>query len=179
LYLSKIDTLSKKWAFEDITETAGVKTSRWCTGVSMVDVNQDGLLDIYISVARHPKMSSPADPEASENLLFVNQGLAANKLPKFKEMAKAYGLNDASFTVQTAFFDADLDGDLDVYMMNSAPDLQNPNYLRQTYNDGSYPSTGKLYRNEGVGENGIPVFTNISKEAGVRYEGLGLGTRCK
>jgi hypothetical protein len=175
LYLSKIDTLSKKWAFEDITETAGVKTSRWCTGVSMVDINQDGLLDIYVSVARHPKMSSYADPEASENLLFVNQGLSANKQPKFKEMAKAYELNDASFTVQTAFFDADLDGDLDVYMMNSAPDLQNPNYLRQTYNDGSYPSTGKLYRNEGTGENGIPVFTNISKEAGIRYEGLGLG----
>jgi hypothetical protein len=174
LYLSKIDTLSKKWAFEDITAAAGVKTNRWCTGISMVDINQDGLLDIYVSVAKHVKMTS-ADPLATENLLFVNQGLDRNKVPKFREMAKAYGLNDASFTVQTAFFDADLDGDLDAFLMNSAPDLQNPNYLRKTYHDGSYPSTGKLYRNEGVGENGIPIFTNISKEAGVRYEGLGLG----
>lgn len=171
LYLSKIDTLAKKWAFEDITEAAGVKTNRWCTGISMVDINQDGLLDIYVSVARHIKIPS-AD---TENLLFVNQGLGENKVPVFKEMAKAYGLNDGSFTVQTAFFDADLDGDLDVFMMNSAPDIQNPNYLRKTYHDGSYPSTGKLYRNEGNGKNGIPVFTNISKEAGVRYEGLGLG----
>ena len=174
LYLSKIDTLSGKWAFEDITESAGVGTSRWCTGISMVDINQDGLLDIYISVAKHVKMTS-ADPSASENVLFVNQGLDHNKSPKFREMGKEYGLNDESFTVQTAFFDADLDGDLDAYMMNSAPDLQNPNFLRKTYNDGSYPSTGKLYRNEGVGANGIPAFTNISKEAGVRYEGLGLG----
>jgi hypothetical protein len=174
LYLSKIDTLAKKWVFEDITDAAGVKTTRWCTGISMVDINQDGLLDIYVSVAKHVKMAS-IDPSASENLLFVNQGLSQNKIPRFREMAKTYGLNDASFTVQTAFFDADLDGDLDAFMMNSAPDLQNPNYLRQTYNDGSYPSTGKLYRNDGDGENGIPIFTNISKEAGVRYEGLGLG----
>lgn len=171
LYLSKIDTLSKKWAFEDITEAAGVKTNRWCTGISMVDINQDGLLDIYVSVAKHMKI--PA--KDTENLLFVNQGLGKNKMPVFKEMAKAYGLNDASFTVQTAFFDADLDGDLDAFMMNSAPDLQNPNYLRKTYHDGSYPSTGKLFRNDGAGENGIPVFTNVSEEAGVRFEGLGLG----
>lgn len=171
LYLSKIDTLTKKWAFEDITEAAGVKTNRWCTGISMVDINQDGLLDIYVSVAKHIKIPA-AD---TENLLFVNQGPGKNKAPVFKEMAKAYGLNDASFTVQTAFFDADLDGDLDAFMMNSAPDLQNPNYLRKTYNDGSYPSTGKLYRNEGTGANGIPVFTNISKDAGIKYEGLGLG----
>jgi hypothetical protein len=169
LYLSKIDTVSQKWEFEDITELAGVKTSRWCTGISMVDINQDGLLDIYVSVAKHPRMAN------SDNLLFVNQGLDQNKKPVFREMGKHYGLNDNSFTVQTAFFDADLDGDLDAYLMNTAPDLQNPNYLRKTYNDGSFPSTGKLYINEGIGENGLPVFTNISKEAGVRFEGLGLG----
>ncbi|WP_221392729.1 VCBS repeat-containing protein [Dyadobacter sp. NIV53] len=169
LYLSKIDTLNKKWEFEDITEMAGVKTDRWCTGISMVDINQDGLLDIYVSVAKHTRMRN------SENLLFVNQGIGKGKIPVFKEMAKDYGLDDNSFTVQTAFFDADLDGDLDAYLMNSAPDLQNPNYLRQTYNDGSYPSTGKLYLNEGSGKNGLPVYTNISGEAGVKYEGLGLG----
>jgi hypothetical protein len=175
LYLSKIDTLANKWTFQDITESAGVKTNRWCTGISMVDINEDGLLDIYVSVAKHIKMPSAANPSATENMLFVNQGLDQQKMPKFKEMAKAYGLNDASFTVQTAFFDVDLDGDLDAFLMNSAPDLQNPNYLRTTYNDGSYPSTGKLYRNDGAGQNGIPVFTDISKQAGIRYEGLGLG----
>jgi hypothetical protein len=169
LYLSKIDTTSKKWAFKDITEVAGVATNRWCTGISMVDINQDGLLDLYVSVAKHVKMRE------TENLLFVNQGVNKEQVPTFREMAKEYGLNDDSFTVQTAFFDADLDGDLDAFGMNSAPDLQNPNYLRQTYHDGSYPSTGKLYRNEGVTKSDVAVFKNISREAGVRYEGLGLG----
>ncbi|MCF0074160.1 VCBS repeat-containing protein [Dyadobacter sp. CY261] len=169
LYLSRIDTLSRKWVFEDITEKAGVTTRRWCTGISMVDINQDGLLDIYISVARHVKMPD------SENLLFINQGNGADGVPVFKELAKDYGLNDNSFTTQTAFFDADLDGDLDAYLMNTAPDLQNPNFIRKTYDDGSYPSTGRLYVNEGLGQNGLPKYTNISKEAGVRFEGLGLG----
>ncbi|GGB77067.1 hypothetical protein GCM10011325_00730 [Dyadobacter sediminis] len=169
LYLSKIDTVSRKWAFEDITEKAGVMTNRWCSGISMVDINQDGLLDIYISVARHVKMPG------SENLLFVNQGNGADGVPVFKELAKAYGLNDPAFTTQTAFFDADLDGDLDAFLMNTAPDLQNPNFIRKTYHDGSYPSTGRFYINEGFGKNGLPKYTDISKEAGVRYEGLGLG----
>ncbi|WP_171037951.1 VCBS repeat-containing protein [Dyadobacter luticola] len=169
LYLSKIDTASQKWAFEDITEKAGVTTKRWCSGISMVDINQDGLLDIYISVARHVKMAD------SENLLFVNQGNGPDGVPTFKELAKEYGLNDNSYTTQTAFFDADLDGDLDAYLMNTSPDVQNPNVVRRTYDDGSYPSTGKFYLNEGLGENGLPKYTNISKEAGVRFEGLGLG----
>ncbi|MCE7066950.1 VCBS repeat-containing protein [Dyadobacter sp. CY326] len=169
LYISRIDTSVNKWAFEDVTEKAGLTTTRWCTGISMVDINQDGLLDIYISVAKHIKMPD------SENLLFVNQGNDGSGVPIFKELAKAYGLNDNAFTTQTAFFDADLDGDLDAYLMNTAPDLQNPNFIRKTYNDGSYPSTGRLYLNEGTAENGIPKYTDISKEAGVNYEGLGLG----
>ena len=169
LYLSRIDTVSQKWAFEDITEKAGVATTRWCSGISMVDVNQDGLLDIYISVAGHVKMPD------SENLLFVNQGNGPDGVPAFKELAKAYGLNTRAFTTQTAFFDADLDGDLDAYLMNTAPDLQNPNFIRKTYHDGSYPSTGRFYLNEGWQANGLPKYTDISKEAGVKYEGLGLG----
>ncbi|MET7257225.1 VCBS repeat-containing protein [Dyadobacter fermentans] len=169
LYLSRIDTISQKWAFEDITEQAGVTTSRWCSGISMVDINQDGLLDIYISVASHVKMQD------SENLLFVNQGNGADGVPTFKELAKAYRLNTRAFTTQTAFFDADLDGDLDAYMMNTAPDLQNPNFIRKTYHDGSYPSTGRFYLNEGWQTNGLPRYTDISKDAGVKYEGLGLG----
>ncbi|PSL31540.1 VCBS repeat protein [Dyadobacter jiangsuensis] len=169
LYLSRIDTLSRKWAFEDITQKAGVTTTRWCSGISMVDINQDGLLDIYISVASHVKMPD------SENLLFVNQGNGADGVPTFKELAEAYGLNSRAFTTQTAFFDADLDGDLDAYLMNTAPDLQNPNFIRKTYHDGSYPSTGKFFINEGLQENGMPKYTDVSKEAGVKYEGLGLG----
>ncbi|MGV3559366.1 VCBS repeat-containing protein [Larkinella arboricola] len=168
LYLNRIDTTTHEWKFEDVTEAAGLTTNRWCTGISMADINGDGWLDLYVSVARHTALPH------SENLLFINQGLKNGK-PVFREMAAEYGLADASFTTQTAFFDYDLDGDLDAYLLNTGPDLQNPNYLRVTINDGSYPSTGKLYRNEGVGPQGHPVFKDISKQAGIVYEGLGLG----
>ncbi|KAA9347019.1 VCBS repeat-containing protein [Larkinella humicola] len=168
LYLNRIDSTTHDWKFEDVTEAAGLTTNRWCTGISMADVNDDGWLDIYVSVAKHPAMPH------SENLLFINQGVQKGK-PVFKEMAAAYGLADANFTTQTAFFDYDLDGDLDAYLLNTGPDLQNPNYLRATINDGSYPSTGKLYRNDGVGPQGHPVFKDISRQAGIIYEGLGLG----
>ncbi|RRB00945.1 VCBS repeat-containing protein [Larkinella rosea] len=168
LYLNHIDPATQEWKFEDVTEAAGLTTSRWCTGVSMADVNGDGWLDIYVSAAKHTALPH------SENLLFINQG-GKGGTPVFKEMAAEYGLADASFTTQTAFFDYDLDGDLDAYLLNTGPDLQNPNYLRATINDGSYPSTGKLYRNEGVGPKGHPVFRDISKQAGIVYEGLGLG----
>ncbi|MFD1141802.1 VCBS repeat-containing protein [Larkinella insperata] len=168
LYLNRIDTTTHTWKFEDVTEAAGLTTNRWCTGISMVDINGDGWMDIYVSVAKHPALPQ------SENLLFINQGVSNGK-PVFREMAAQYGLSDASFTTQTAFLDYDLDGDLDAYLLNTGPDLQNPNYLRATINDGSYPSTGKLYRNEGVGPRGHPVFKDVSKSAGIVYEGLGLG----
>ncbi|GAB3318684.1 VCBS repeat-containing protein [Larkinella ripae] len=170
LYLNRIDPVTKQVQFEDITEAAGLKTNRWCTGISMADVNGDGWLDIYVSVAKHPGLPQ------SENLLFINQWNKIRTItPVFKEMAAEYGLADASFTTQTAFFDYDLDGDLDAYLLNTGPDLQNPNYLRVPINDGSYPSTGRLYRNEGVGPQGHPVFKDVSKPAGIVYEGLGLG----
>ncbi|MFC5409350.1 VCBS repeat-containing protein [Larkinella bovis] len=168
LYLNRIDSTTNQWKFEDVTEAAGLITNRWCTGISMADVNSDGWLDIYVSVAKHPALPH------SENLLFINQGLKNGK-PVFREMAADYGLADASFTTQTAFFDYDLDGDLDAYLLNTGPDLQNPNYLRVPINDGSYPSTGKLFRNDGIGPRGHPVFRDVSKPAGIVYEGLGLG----
>ncbi|GAB3996992.1 VCBS repeat-containing protein [Spirosoma daeguense] len=168
LYINQIDSTTHQWKFEDITESAGVSTNRWCTGISMIDLNGDGWLDIYVSVAKHAGMPN------SKNQLFVNQGLKNGK-PFFLDMAEAYGLADDAYTTQTAFFDYDLDGDLDAYLLNTGPDLQNPNILRQTYNDGTYPSTGKLYRNDGFGSKGHPTFTNVSKQAGIRYEGLGLG----
>lgn len=168
LYLNQGKPGKEAFRFEDITETAGLVTDRWCSGVSMVDINQDGWLDIYLSVASHPSLKQ------TENLLFVNQGLKAGK-PVFKEMAAEYGLADPAFTTQSAFFDYDLDGDLDVFLLNTAPDFQNPSHVRPVVSDGSHPSTGKLYRNEGVGSQGYPVFKDVSKEAGITYDELGLG----
>ncbi|WP_080054367.1 VCBS repeat-containing protein [Spirosoma aerolatum] len=168
LYLNQGKQGEKAFSFEDITQSAGLTTNRWCSGVAMVDVNQDGWLDMYVSVASHPAL------KRTENLLFINQGLKNGK-PVFKEMATEYGLADPAFTTQSAFFDYDRDGDLDVFLLNTAPDFQNPAHVRPVVADGSHPSTGKLYRNEGAGTKGHPVFKDVSKEAGITYDELGLG----
>lgn len=168
LYLNEGKPGKDAFAFDDITEAAGLTTDRWCSGVVMTDINQDGWLDIYISVASHSAMKQ------TENLLFVNQGVK-NGQPVFREMAKAYGLADPAFTTQSAFFDYDLDGDLDVFLLNTAPDFQNPSHVRPVISNGTHPSTGKLYRNNGSGPAGHPVYSDVSAEAGITYDGLGLG----
>ena len=91
-----------KMHFEDITKEAGVDgEGRWCRGVSVVDINNDGWMDIYVSV------SMEKDPQKRRNLLYINQGLDKNGVPVFKEMAKEYGLDDPGYSTQAAFFDYD------------------------------------------------------------------------
>src|SRR5690242_15892240 len=93
LYLNK-----GNFQFDDVTKEANVDgEGRWCKGVSVVDINNDGWMDIYISVT----MSN--DPAKRQNLLYVNQGLDKNGVPVFKEMAAEYGLNDSSSSTQAAF----------------------------------------------------------------------------
>ncbi|PLK44069.1 VCBS repeat-containing protein [Emticicia sp. TH156] len=151
--------------FEKITKQAGLSTNRWCNGVSIIDINNDGWDDIYLSVAYHPSMAD------THNLLFINQKTSA---PTFKEAAAAYGLDYAGYTTQTAFLDYDGDGDLDAFLLNTSPDTQNPSYLRPAINDGSHPSASRLFKNDGASD-GHPVFRDVSAEAGIIYEGLGLG----
>src|SRR4051794_21506181 len=100
LYLNK-----GQMRFEDITDRAGVTTARWATGVSMVDINGDGYLDIYVSVSG-PPWSKPAD---RANLLFVN-----NKNRTFTEAAIQYGIADTGFTTHAVFLDYNKDGCLDL-----------------------------------------------------------------
>ena len=94
--------------FEDITDAAGVAgKGDWKTGVTMADVNGDGLLDIYVcQVGKYKSLSG-------RNQLFINQGNL-----KFKEEAHEYGLDFQGFSTQAAFFDYDMDGDLDMYLLN-------------------------------------------------------------
>ena len=166
LYMNQTPAGQSNFRFKDVTDAAGVRTNRWCTGVSVVDINQDGWDDVYVCVAAHPTMRQV------RNLLFINQKTAS---PTFREEAALYGLDYAGYTTQAAFFDYDLDGDLDAFLLNTAPDVQNPNYLRPAINDGSYPSTSRLFRNDSSGTSGRPLFHDVSKTAGIRYEGLGLG----
>jgi len=105
LYLNK-----GGFKFEDITETAKVGGNRpWSTGVSMVDINSDGYLDIYVC------NSGDLNGENKQNELFINQQDGT-----FEEMASSYNLDDKGFSTHASFFDYDKDGDLDVYLLNNS-----------------------------------------------------------
>jgi hypothetical protein len=157
--------------FEDITEAAGVAgNGEWCRGAVVVDINNDGLQDIYVCATILPQA------EKRQNLLFVNQGADKNGIPHFKNMAAEYGLNDTTHTTMAAFFDYDNDGDLDVYLVvNQIIPGNNPSVFRPIITDGSFPSTGRLYRNDYDSNLHHPVFTDVSKQAGVTTEGYGHG----
>ena len=164
LYLNKGD-----FKFEDVTDIAGVGgDNRWCRGVAVVDINNDGLPDIYVCATILP------DGRRRQNLLYINQGVNKDGIPIFKEMAKEYGLNDTSYSTMATFFDYDNDGDLDVYItVNETEEDRNPSVYRPKRKDGSAPSTGRLYRNDWNAKLGHPVFTDVSKQAGVTIEGYG------
>ena len=161
--------------FEDITEKAGILTNRWCTGVSMVDINTDGYIDIYVCAA------DKNYTEKGRNLLFINNGDNT-----FTEQAKDYGLDDKNYSTQAAFFDYDLDGDLDLYLLTNGIEDFPPNNARPIKKHGKGISTDRLYRNNAVEckENSASVennsfckvpFIEVSKEAGILIEGYGLG----
>ncbi len=152
--------------FQEIAKEAGVDApEKWCSGVSIIDINSDGLIDFYVSATVH----SPGINRA--NMLFVHQGINAQGIPVFKELAAEYGIADTGHSTHAAFLDMDLDGDLDLYVLTDQLDeARTPNRYRNKINDGSNPNTDRLYRN-----NGDNTFSNISKEAGIRYEGYGLG----
>lgn len=153
LYLNK-----GNMKFVDISDSSGILKEGWATGVSFVDINADGLLDIYVCIGN-------TDPTKAENQLYINKG---NGL--FKEEARAYGLNDNGYSTQAVFFDYDLDGDLDMYLLTNGIDNFNHNNMRPIKKDGTGISTDRLYRN-----NGDNTFTNVSKESGITIEGYGLG----
>jgi len=164
LYLNKGD-----FKFRDVTEEAGVDgEGRWSKGISVVDINNDGWMDIYVSV------TMDKNPERRRNLLYVNQGLNKEGIPVFKELAREYGLDDTTSSTLGAFFDYDNDGDLDMYLcVNEIVPSVNPSVLRPKVTDGSFPSTGRLYRNDYDSILKHPVFKDVSKEAGVTIEGYG------
>ncbi|MEO7802082.1 MAG: VCBS repeat-containing protein [Ginsengibacter sp.] len=167
LYLNKSD-----FKFADITKEAGVTgNGEWFRGVSVADINNDGWQDIYVCA------TILTDPSKRRNLLFINQHLNKNGIPVFKEMSTEYGLADTSFSTMASFFDYDNDGDLDVYItVNEIRKGYNPSIYRPKVTDGSFPSTGRLYRNDWKQNLNHPFFTNVSKEAGVTIEGYGHST---
>lgn len=155
LYLNKGDL-----KFENITKSAGVGDGKefWATGANMVDINADGWLDIYVC------FSNEDDPETRTNRLYINQ-----KDNTFKEEAAAYGLDEQGYGVQSAFFDYDNDGDLDMYLLNYNADhipSTQWEYAKATRD----PYAGdKLFRND----NG--KFVDVSEAAGIKGSPMGYG----
>lgn len=161
---SKLYLNQGNFQFKDISEIANISTSTWAEGVTIVDINNDGLLDIYLSISNRDE-SNP-----NPNLLFVNQGTDDDGIPIFKESAAEYGIDDRGYNTQAAFFDYDLDGHLDLYILSNAMESFQRNTSRPREKSGRGKSNDKLYRNNGDGS-----FTNVTQEAGIMIEGYGLG----
>jgi enediyne biosynthesis protein E4 len=172
LYLNK-----GNFKFEDITEKAGLITDRWCTGVSMVDINGDGWLDIYVNVAGSPKFGD------RHNLLYINNGLSPSPLSgesrgevapsplrgegkgevstpwrgaggevTFTEKAKEFGIAETRQTMNSSFFDYDKDGDLDLFLITNPADemVTGVNTIDERMINGESAGTDILYRNDGI-----------------------------
>lgn len=162
---NKLYLNSGKFKFEDVTESAGVAAAnQWCTGAAVVDINGDGWMDIYVASAMK------LGPGERNNLLFVNQGKDAEGSITFKEMASEYGIADSGNSMWASFIDYDLDGDLDLYVLNNEQSRSVPSNYREKIVDGSAINNDKFYRNNGDGS-----FTDVTIEAGITIEGYGLG----
>jgi enediyne biosynthesis protein E4 len=158
LYLNK-----GNFEFEDITEKAGVAgTSDWCTGVTMADVNGDGLLDIYVCAVANTNHLQ------GHNELFINNGNGT-----FTESSVKYGLNFSGFSSQAVFFDYDHDGDLDCFILNQSHQ-PNQNIVDTSNRRKIDPNSGgRLFRNDLI--KGQRKFTDVSAQAGIYQSSLGYG----
>ena len=146
--------------FEDITVKSGIRIpgkASWNTGITMVDINHDGLPDFYAC------RSGKLQPENRTNLLFVNQGDNT-----FKESAREYGLDDPGYSIQAAFFDYDKDGDLDMYLANHGTNFYGRDEAGIQRKRDRF-SGDKLYRND------QGKFTDVTATAGIFERGFSYG----
>ncbi|MCJ7465642.1 MAG: VCBS repeat-containing protein [Maribacter sp.] len=154
LYLNK-----GNWQFEDITEKAGVACKDvWSSGATFVDINHDGLLDLYVCKSGKPEGAN------RHNELFINMGDMT-----FIEKSKEYGLDITGLSVQAAFFDYDKDGDLDCYLLNNSIRSVGAYDLIKDQRKIPSPTGNKFLKNE----NG--KFFDFSKEAGIYTSHIGFG----
>ena len=146
--------------FKDITASAGVagRPGDWKTGVTMADVNGDGLLDIYLCY------SGKGSGKSRRNELFINNGNNT-----FTEKAAAFGLADTACSTQAVFFDYDGDGDLDMYLLNHSTKSYKNVGIHSLKTEYDPLAADKLYRND----NGH--FTDVSKSAGITGNPISFG----
>ena len=153
LYLNK-----GNFRFDDITDKAGVTCGgSWNTGVTMVDINGDGFLDIYVC------SSTDGRPVHRKNLLFINNGDLT-----FTESAAKYSIDDSSYSTHSVFFDYDKDGDLDLFVLNHSLDkFARPKSELKNEHNPTYEQ--RLYKNTGG------KFLEVSKETGMIQNVLNFG----
>ncbi|MEP5340199.1 MAG: VCBS repeat-containing protein [Algibacter sp.] len=159
LYLNK-----RNLKFKDITESANAGLSNnWFLGATTIDINNDGWLDIYLSVS--------GKNQECPNKLLVNQGLNKEGHISFKEEAEKYGIADKGHTTQSAFFDYDNDGDLDLYVANypMTSFKTTPEIFQKHINYATPIHSNHLYKN-----NGDFTFTDVTKEANLQSYSLSL-----
>ena len=154
-----------KFRFRDVTDASGLTSEKdsWSTGVTLADVNGDGLLDIYLCRA------GIGGPERRANQLWINQGLNADGIPTFKEEAARYGLTDGGYSTQAVFLDYDHDGDLDLFLIRNSPKPVSSFSLRNMRNVRDPYGGARLYRNDGG------HFTDVSAAAGIHSPELAFG----
>ena len=164
LYLNKGD-----FQFEDISEKAGVMGNKpWSTGVVMVDINADGLLDIYVSNAGNMEGNN------HDNDLYINNGDLT-----FSERAKEFNLAETGFSTHASFFDYDKDGDLDAYILNNSNiPISSLGYAEQReVRAQDWEGVPEIFR--GVGDmllrNDGGKFTDVSEKAGIYGSLIGFG----
>ncbi|WP_052316194.1 VCBS repeat-containing protein [Cyclobacterium marinum] len=154
LYLNQGD-----FKFKNIGKASGVQgKNAWSTGATMVDINGDGYLDIYVCY------SGKGNEASRKNELFINQ-----QDNTFIDEAEKYGLADPANSIQAAFFDFDLDGDLDMYLLNHNTQVINEIDFDAKRKDRNPLAGDKLFRNDGG------VFTDISESAGIMGNSMGFG----
>ncbi|HVK97956.1 MAG TPA: VCBS repeat-containing protein, partial [Flavisolibacter sp.] len=150
--------------FQDATDAATIpQDGGWSTGVSIVDINNDGLLDIYICKVGNYEVLK------SKNQLLVCTGIK-DGIPQYVDQAQEYGIDFSGFTTQATFFDYDSDGDLDLFLLNHSIH-QNGTFAERGNFMGTYhPLSGdRIYRNDGN------KFTDVTKESGIHSTAISYG----
>lgn len=153
-----------KLQFKDITKSSNINnTSGWTTGVTTVDINNDGLMDIYVC-----KMSGYLHLKG-HNLLYVNQGTDKEGIPQFKEQSKNYGIDISAYATQSIFFDYDLDGDLDLYLLNHSV------YPNSNYGKGSKRNLSDALAGDKLFNNDNGFYKDVTETSGIYQGSIGYG----
>ena len=151
--------------FKDVSKGTHIpENGGWTTGISVVDINNDELMDIYVCQVGNYEILH------GKNQLLINQGVDKNGIPVFADKAHEYGLDFSGFSTQAAFFDYDNDGDLDMFLLNHSVHENGTFHPRKDFS-GTYNelSGDRIYKNEGN------FFTDVTKQTGINSTAIGYG----